>query len=160
MERSPGGLPLAAVMGRVPQEPWDARPITMATAAPEKPEVGVWNSPSPMQMRPGREEASWAACPPTQLCHLIPLFTKAEQYPRPSLKGRRWGGPQGSGRSIGGNGEGDHYQCPPPILLHWVERARDGGEVGTKPLSTPPSGGHASLPGVLWLWAALPHIRG
>lgn len=47
-----------------------------------------WKRPSPMQMLPGREEASWAACPPTLLCHPIPLFTKAEQYARHSLKRR------------------------------------------------------------------------
>lgn len=44
----------------------------------EATEVGAVEKPLPMQMLPWREEASWAACPPTLLCHPIPLFTKAE----------------------------------------------------------------------------------
>lgn len=54
-ERSLGTLSYVAVVERVPQELGDARTVTMATAAPGKPEVGVWKGPSPMQMLPGEK---------------------------------------------------------------------------------------------------------
>ena len=40
VKKRPGTLPLAAIVGRMPQEPWDARLVTMTTAAPGKSEVG------------------------------------------------------------------------------------------------------------------------
>lgn len=123
-----GALPLAAVVGMKPQEPWDARPVTMTTAAPGKPEVGVWNSPSSMQMLPGREEASGAACPPTLLCHSIPLFTKAEQYPQALTEKETMRRTQGRGRLP---------SMPTPTLVRWAVGAgvRRGG---TEPLLPPP----------------------
>lgn len=60
----------------------NARPVTMATVAPGKPEVGAVEGPLLHADAAWREEASWAACPPTRLCHSISVFTKAEQYPR------------------------------------------------------------------------------
>jgi hypothetical protein len=57
-----------------------------------------WDSPAPLQMLPGREEASWADCPPTR-------FTKANNT-GDSLKGSLWGG-------------GDRREVPTNTHPHW-----------------------------------------
>lgn len=78
-ERRLGALLLPAAMVRALLG-WgvgggNARPVTMATVAPGKPEVGAVEGPLP------HADAAWreAACPPTRLCHSISVFTKGEQ---------------------------------------------------------------------------------
>lgn len=88
---------------------------------------GVWNSLSPGRCCLGEKR-------PLGLPAHPPGFVTRS----PSLQ--RWNNTRGlteretMRRTGGDRGEvGDYHQCPPPSLLHWVEGARDGGEVGTEP---------------------------
>lgn len=87
-ERSLGALPLSVVVGRVPQELGDARPVTMATAAPGKSEVGGVEGPLP------HADAAWRGgllgrLPTHPALSLDLRLYKGRTIPQGSLKGRR-----------------------------------------------------------------------
>lgn len=118
-EASQGLSCLSAIGGRVPQELWDARTVTMATAAPGKPEV-AGDSPSPMQVLPGREGASRLPAHP-------PGFVTRSHSLQRWNNTRRLTERETMRRTRGDREEGDYHQCPPPFLPHWAEGARGGG---------------------------------
>lgn len=89
-ERSLGALPPSAAVGRAPQEQGDAGSVTMATAAPGKPEVGVCGR-TPPPCRCCLERRGLLGRLPTHSALSLDLrLYKGRTIPQGSLKGRRW----------------------------------------------------------------------
>ena len=109
-----GGPSYVAMGERAPQELGDAWTLTMATAAPGKPEVGVWKGPSPMQMLPGEKRPLGPpAHPPGFVTRSPSLQRQNNTRGLPERETMDWE-------------EGDYHQCPPPFLRHWAEGPETG----------------------------------